>query len=166
QVLTQYVEIMEIRFEGRLHVETHVDAAVLDALVPNLILQPLVENAIKHGVSKLPSAATGRVEVAARRDDDMVVITVRDNGPTLADSSTLVPSGVGLRNTRARLAQLYGPEHTLVLEPVGGGEGGVIATLTLPYHTRADLHVSAVDPTAPEVEATAASGASMPAGLV
>jgi signal transduction histidine kinase len=146
QVLTQYVEIMEIRFEGRLHVETRIEPAALDALVPNLILQPLVENAIKHGVSKLPNASVGRVEVTGRRDDDIVTITVRDNGPKLADASSLEGlGGVGLRNTRARLAQLYGPEHTLTLAPAPAGEGGVVATLTLPYHTREDLRVITVE---------------------
>ena len=146
QVLTQYVEIMEIRFEGRLHVEKRIDPAALDALVPNLILQPLVENAIKHGVSKLPNSAVGRVQVTGRRDEDTVTITVRDNGPMLADSSSLEgPGGVGLRNTRARLAQLYGPEHTLTLAPAPAGEGGVVATLTLPYHTRDDLRVITVE---------------------
>ena len=144
QVLTQYLEIMEIRFEGRLHVESRIDPDALDALVPNLILQPLVENAIKHGVSKLPNASVGRVEVSARRDGDIVIITVRDNGPTLADADGLTgPDGIGMRNTRARLAQLYGPEHTLKLDRATGG--GVVATFTLPYHTRADFHTSAVD---------------------
>ena len=145
KILTQYVEIMEIRFEGRLHVESRIEPDVQDALVPNLILQPLVENAIKHGVSKLSIADVGRVEVAARRDGDVVILTVRDNGPLLEEPEALQgPDGVGLRNTRARLAQLYGPEHTLVLALAPGG--GVIATLTLPYHTRADFHASAVDP--------------------
>jgi signal transduction histidine kinase len=144
QVLTQYVEIMEIRFEGRLHVETSVDPGALDALVPNLILQPLVENAIKHGVSNLPGASVGRVEVAGRRAGDALVLTVRDNGPPLEDDDALArPGGVGLRNTRERLAQLYGPAYGLTLAPAPGG--GVVAELTIPYHTRADLHATAVD---------------------
>ncbi len=148
RVLGQYVEIMEIRFEGRLHVETQIEPAARDALVPNLILQPLVENAIKHGVSNLPSAAVGRVEVTARLDGETVVLTVRDNGPALVDTESLVRSdGVGLRNTRARLAQLYGPEYTLTLAAALGG--GVVAELTLPYHTRADFHATAVDDTLP-----------------
>jgi two-component system, LytTR family, sensor kinase len=144
QVLTQYVEIMEIRFEGRLQVERQIEPGVLDALVPNLILQPLVENAIKHGVSRLPSAEVGRVEVSARLDDDLVVITVRDNGPELQDASALRGNeGVGVRNTRARLEQLYGSEYTLELAPARGR--GVVATVTLPYHTRADLHTTSAD---------------------
>lgn len=164
QVLRQYVEIMEIRFEGRLQVETRVDTDAFDALVPNLVLQPLVENAIKHGVSALPNASIGRVEVTGRRDGDMLTITVRDNGPVLADASSLAgPEGVGLRNTRERLAQLYGAEHSFTLAPAAGG--GVIVTLTLPYHTHADLHTSSVDlraasggSVAPEPTASIASG--------
>jgi two-component sensor histidine kinase len=152
QVLTQYVEIMEIRFEGRLHVEKRIDHDVLDALVPNLILQPIVENAIKHGVSKLSNSAVGRIEVSARRDGDDVIISVVDNGPAIQDSSTLQDeSGVGVRNTRARLAQLYGAEHTLSISPAPAGEG-VVATLTVPYHTRADLRAASVDRDAVSVE--------------
>ncbi|MEO8562331.1 MAG: histidine kinase [bacterium] len=158
QVLTQYVEIMEIRFEGRLHVETLIDADVRDALVPNLILQPLVENAIKHGVSKLPNAAVGRVEVTARRDGDLVVIAVYDNGPVITDPRSLTgEGGVGLRNTRARLAQLYGAEHTLTLAAAPVGAAGVIATVTLPYHTRADFHTTGVDHEVPTAQLAAAS---------
>jgi signal transduction histidine kinase len=144
-VLAQYVEIMEIRFEGRLHVETQVDPAALDALVPTLILQPLVENAIRHGVSRLPNGTAGVVTVSGRRDGDVVVLTVRDNGPALGDASALSRAGgVGLRNTRERLAQLYGPEHTLTLAALPAG--GVVAELTVPYHTRADLRAAGVAP--------------------
>ena len=161
QVLSQYVEIMEIRFEGRLHVESRIDPDTLDALVPNLILQPLVENAIKHGVSRLPNAVAGRIDVSGRREGDTVILTVRDNGPVLEDAGALSgPGGVGLSNTRARLRQLYGPEYTLSLSSASGG--GVVATVTLPYHTRADFHVSAVDPQgmrpAPETAPVTASG--------
>lgn len=147
EVLAQYVEIMEIRFEGRLTVETHVAPDALDALVPTLILQPLVENAIKHGVDRLPTDRVGHIAVSARREADALVITVRDNGPAVDLPD--VPrepgrgGGVGLRNTRARLAQLYGTEHGFTLAAAAGG--GVEATLTLPYHTRADLHAAAVD---------------------
>jgi signal transduction histidine kinase len=145
QVLTQYVDIMEVRFEGRLHVETRVDPAVLDALVPNLILQPLVENAIQHGVSRLPSAAAGRIEVVGRRDGDVVVLTVRDNGPPLDDLEALArPGGVGVRNTRERLERLYGAAHTLTF--TAAPSGGVVAELTLPYHTGADLRATSVEP--------------------
>jgi two-component sensor histidine kinase len=157
QVLAQYVEIMEVRFEGRLQVDTQVDPGAMDALVPNLILQPLVENAIKHGVSRLPSAAVGRIQVAGRRDGDVLVLTVRDNGPAPADTDgpTRV-DGVGLRNTRGRLAQLYGPEQTFTLATAP--EGGIVAELTLPYHTRADFHAIAVEGGAEGIAAGAEPG--------
>lgn len=137
--LERYLEIMQIRFQGRLQVHTHLDAGVTDALVPTLILQPLVENAVKHGVSKVD--ASGRIEISARRIGDRLVLAVRDNGPGL-DGGDAGDEGVGLRNTRARLEQLYGGAQSLTLrEPP---EGGLIAEVTLPYHTRADLRTIAV----------------------
>src|ERR671939_1020555 len=106
--LERYLEIMQIRFQGRLVVDTRVDHDVADALVPNLILQPLVENAVKPGESKVDGG--GRIEIRARRDGDRVVLSVRDNGPGLDGGEAPPPDeeGVGLRNTRERLAQLYG----------------------------------------------------------
>jgi two-component system LytT family sensor kinase len=79
----RYLEIMQIRFQGRLVVESHIDEDVHDALVPNLILQPLVENAIKHGVTKITEA--GRIEIQAERAGDSLVLRVRDNGPPLEE---------------------------------------------------------------------------------
>jgi two-component system, LytTR family, sensor kinase len=138
--LERYLEIMQIRFQGRLEVDTHLDAGVADALVPTLILQPLVENAVKHGVSKVD--ASGRIEISARRVGDRLVLAVRDNGPGL-DGGDAGEEGVGLRNTRARLEQLYGTAQSLTLREAT--EGGLIAEVTLPYHTRADLRARAVD---------------------
>jgi len=124
--LRRYIEIMEIRFRGRLRVETSVDDDVLDALVPNLILQPIVENALEHGVSRVEGE--GVVAIAAKRDGDHLLLTVRDNGPGLRDAGT----GVGLANTRARLAQLYGGGAEVRLSE----DGGVVAEISLPYHVR------------------------------
>jgi two-component system LytT family sensor kinase len=139
--IERYVEIMRIRFEGRLEVETFVDPAVLDALVPNLILQPLVENALKHGVEKLNG--TGHVEIHARRDGERTILGVRDNGPALShEACARSEAGLGLRNTRERLAQLYGSEQSLALRAAEGG--GLLAEVVLPYHTRADLVTAAV----------------------
>jgi two-component system, LytTR family, sensor kinase len=141
--LNRYLEIMQIRFQGRLEVDTRVDSAVMDALVPTLILQPLVENAVKHGVSKV--AGTGRIEIRAHRDaEDRVVLSVRDNGPGL-DRAEGAPreEGVGLANTRARLQQLYGSVQSLTLQPAPAGVG-LVAEVTLPYHTRADLRTAGV----------------------
>lgn len=136
--LDRYLEIMQIRFQGRVHVETHLDADVSDALVPTLILQPLVENAVKHGVSKVD--ATGLIEISARRNGDRLVLAVRDNGPGLDGADAR--EGVGLSNTRARLEQLYGNAQSLTLHTAA--EGGLIAEVTLPYHTGADLRATAV----------------------
>ena len=142
--LERYLEIMQIRFQGRLAVDTQADPDVLDALVPNLILQPLVENAVKHGVSKVDGA--GRIEIRARREGERVVLSVQDNGPGLGGTDVAEEEGVGLRNTRARLAQLYGPAQNLTLRVAEGG--GLIAEVVLPYHTDTDLRAAGV-PTAP-----------------
>jgi LytS/YehU family sensor histidine kinase len=124
----RYLEIMRIRFQGSLEVETRVDEATLDALVPNLILQPLVENAAKHGVGR--QRGVGRIEIEARREGGRVVLTVRDNGPGM-EGGAPAREGVGLSNTRERLARLYGEAGTLVLRPVEGG--GVEAEVSLPW---------------------------------
>ncbi len=129
--LRRYIEIMEVRFQGRLEVGQSIGDGTLHALVPNLVLQPLVENALEHGVNR--AGGEGRIEVAARRTGEMLVLTVSDNGPGLEEGSE---SGVGIANTRARLAQLYGGEAALELE--NAPSGGVIARITLPYHTSDD----------------------------
>jgi len=132
--LRRYIEIMEIRFQGHLQVVLSIAEDALDALVPNLILQPIVENALEHGVSR--AAGEGRIELTARRDADgeVLLLSVRDNGPGLQPGSE---TGVGLANTRARLLQLYGEEASLDLADAPGG--GVLATIAVPYHTASDL---------------------------
>lgn len=130
--LKRYIEIMEIRFQGRLHVELAIDANTLDAMVPNLVLQPIVENALEHGVNR--ATGEGRVRIAARRDANRLVMTVRDNGPGLDAKNE---SGVGLANTRARLDQLYGTAASISL--TGAEGGGVIAEIALPYHEGAHV---------------------------
>jgi sensor histidine kinase YesM len=138
EFVERYLEIMRIRFQGSLEVETCVDGEVLDALVPNLILQPLVENAVKHGVSRMKQG--GVIRIAAWRSDGRVVLCVSDNGPGLGSASPR--EGVGVRNTRERLEQLYGHEQALTLRPADGG--GVEAEVTLPYHTAGDLRAAGV----------------------
>jgi two-component system LytT family sensor kinase len=140
QFTHRYLEIMQIRFQGRLAIESHIEPGALDALVPNLILQPLVENAIKHGVSKIDEA--GRIEIHAKRAGERLVLTVRDNGPPIEDGELRAGEGVGLRNTRERLSELYGTEQSLALRPAG--DEGVIAEVTVPYHKRSDLHCAGV----------------------
>jgi sensor histidine kinase YesM len=138
--IERYLDVMQIRFQGRLHVRMQIEPEVRYALVPNLILQPLVENAVKHGVSKL--TGTGRIEIGARLDGERIALSVRDNGPTLAAGPFHPVEGLGLRNTRARLRQLYGSAQSLTLRAVE--DGGLAAEVSLPYHTSADLHTSAV----------------------
>ncbi len=139
--LRGYLDIQRVRFQDRLEVAEDVTPEALDALVPNLVLQPLVENAVEHGVSRL-EAGTGRIEIRARREADALVLEVRDNGPGLIDGEADREGGVGLSNTRARLDALYGAAHTLTLEPAPAG--GLIARVTLPYHTAADFRATAV----------------------
>jgi two-component system LytT family sensor kinase len=143
EFLRGYLDIQRIRFQGRLDVVEQVDPDVLDAQVPNLILQPLVENAIKHGVSAIEGV--GQLEIRAWRDDEFLHLSVYDNGPGLGasgDGEGTVAEGVGLRNTRARLESLYGSRHSLVLESRDGG--GLEARISLPFHRSSDLHVVAV----------------------
>jgi two-component system, LytTR family, sensor kinase len=138
--IERYLDVMQIRFQGRLQVRMQVEPEVRYALVPNLILQPLVENAVKHGVSKL--TGTGRIEIGARLDGERIVLVVRDNGPTIGAGTVHPAEGLGLRNTRARLKQLYGSAQNLTLRAVEGG--GLAAEVSLPYHTSADLRTSAI----------------------
>ena len=123
--LQRYLDIMAVRFQGKLRVSTSIDESVMDARVPVFILQPLVENALEHGVSR----ATGEAEIGveARRDGETLIVTVRDRGPGL-DAQ---PEGVGLTNTRARLAALYGERASVTLASLP--EGGAAAELRLPW---------------------------------
>ena len=139
--LRRYLEIMEIRFQGTLRVDTAIEPDVLEALVPNLILQPIVENALEHGVTR--ADGPGHLDIAARRRGDQLILTVRDNGPGLAEAKTPNEShGVGLRNTRARLQQLYGDAASLKLSSAPAG--GVIAEIALPLHTASDLRTEGI----------------------
>jgi two-component sensor histidine kinase len=148
ELLRLYVEIMEVRFQGRLDVRIEVADELRDALVPTLVLQPLVENAVKHGVSRVEE---GRIVVRGWREEGETVLRVEDDGPgvdgdapTAADTpddhtgehAPAYGGGVGLRNTRERLAQLYGAAARLTLER--GTTGGTVAELRLPWRTTSD----------------------------
>ena len=108
EFLQKYLEIEQTRFQDRLTVEYAIDPDTLDAEVPRLILQPLVENAIKHGVS--PKPGQGLIRISAEHYDDRLALEVRDNGVGLTERTRL-HGGVGLSNTRDRLDCLYGPAH-------------------------------------------------------
>jgi signal transduction histidine kinase len=121
-----YLEIEKARLGPRLTVRIEVEPEVMDALVPNLVLQPLVENAVRHGIA--PHAGPGAIEVRAVRDGGLLKLTVRDNGRGLSSNYT---EGVGVANTRARLRQLYGHEQHFVLQ--NHPEGGLLVTVALPF---------------------------------
>jgi len=132
EFLKCYLEIERIRFRDRLTVQMDIEPRTLDARLPNLILQPIVENAIRHGIS--PRTCPGRIEINAKRLNGTLQVAVTDNGPGLAsDSNTgsIVKEGVGLSNTEARLKQLYGADHRLDLSNTT--KGGLTVVLEIPF---------------------------------
>jgi sensor histidine kinase YesM len=128
--LDRYLGIEQIRFHGRLQVKMNVEPDTLDAQVPNLILQPLVENAIKHGIT--PRVEPGRIEIHARRENHMLWVQIKDNGAGLNQEISL-KEGVGLANTRARLRQMYGPHYSF--DCINAPEGGFLVTVAIPFQT-------------------------------
>ncbi len=130
-----YLSIQQVRFGDRLVVEIVTGNGLLEAAVPHLSLQPLVENAIQHGIGR--SSAAGKLIISAQRLGATLQITVSDDGPGLASSEAFSSGrGIGLANTRTRLRQLYGDDASLTVGTQHGG--GVVATLRLPYHSTSD----------------------------
>jgi two-component system LytT family sensor kinase len=140
--LERYLEIMQIRFQGQLEIEVQLGDDARDALVPSLILQPLVENAVKHGVDKVSDR--GKIRIQARREVDRLVLTVSDNGPGPSNVQKTEEGehGVGLDNIRQRLEQLYGSAQSLSLSKSPGGE--TIAQIVMPFRTRTELRTTAL----------------------
>ena len=137
EFLDRYLDIQKTRFQDRLEVTLDIPAETLDVRVPNQVLQPIVENAIRHGIDA--RSGQGLIEIRARATDHMLELTVRDDGPGLRsevkldvqpDNAPREGRGIGLANTRARLRELYGPASTLHLG--NHPEGGAIVTLSLP----------------------------------
>lgn len=129
----RYIDIMQTRFQGRLETTENIAPDTLDAMVPNLILQPLVENAIKYGIEKLDGV--GRISIQARRSGESLMLSVVDNGTTEPNTRLQEDqggSGLGLRNTKARLAQSYGDQQSLTLR--SNPTGGVVAQVVMPFH--------------------------------
>jgi signal transduction histidine kinase len=143
--LEKYLEIEQTRFGSRLSVRFDVDPETLDAYVPNLLLQPLVENSVRHAVAV--RIEPGVIEVAARRIGDRLQVQVKDNGPGLPKGRTPAGgTGVGLANTRSRLEYLYGASQALQFsEPPGGGLAVIV---TIPF--RADEVADIIDEDVPE----------------
>jgi two-component system LytT family sensor kinase len=131
EYLRLYLSIEQIRFSDRLRVEILVDPELLDAAVPHMSLQPIVENAIRHGISR--RATAGFIEIRAVRAGDSLQVSVRDDGPGFATVGAGGGSNLGLANTRARLKQLYGDAAELRTE--SGPEGGAIVTMVVPFHS-------------------------------
>jgi signal transduction histidine kinase len=127
----QYLAIEQVRFSDRLNVQIDAPDDTLEARVPNLLLQPLVENAIRHGIAR--SKAASLVEIIARRDDGQLLIEVRDDGPGLPTIPTTAGGGLGIHNTQKRLQQMYGDNQEFRLRT--RSEGGASASVRLPYHT-------------------------------
>jgi signal transduction histidine kinase len=125
-VLERYLELMRARFGERLIVHVAVDEGLDSALVPAMVLQPIVENAVQHGAPPPPQAA--RVAVRARGEGDRLVLEVQDNGPGLAHDP--LGRGVGLTNTADRLRALYGDAQSLSFHTAPGG--GLIVRMTMP----------------------------------
>ena len=129
--LDQYLEIEQTRFGDRLHVEREIDPGLQNALVPYLILQPLVENAIRHGIEQREER--GHLAIRAHHDNGVLELSVTDNGSGLPDDAGAAREGIGLSNTRSRLRHLYGDNQRLELKSVPAG--GLEARITIPYRT-------------------------------
>jgi signal transduction histidine kinase len=129
EYLRLYLSIEQLRFHDRLRVVVDADPEVLDAAVPHMGLQPIVENAVRHGAGA--TEAGGTIRLTARRVADDLVVEVTDDGPGVPAAP--VRRGIGLDNTRARLRQLYGDRASLTL--ANAQPHGAVVSIALPYHT-------------------------------
>jgi two-component system LytT family sensor kinase len=127
-MVREYLSIEQTRYRDRLRTRVTAPDELLDCQVPPLILQPIVENAVRHGISTISSA--GLLEVVAARENGKLRLTVRDDGPGPSGGNARPGSGMGLRNARERLAQLYGDRATLEIQDAAGG--GTIVTIDIP----------------------------------
>ena len=134
QFVRRYLEIEKVRHQERLRVTVSVGSEAERALVPNLLLQPLVENALKHGISRLPKG--GEVRITAERRGTMLHIEIENDGPPLPEGFSVdATDGVGLRNLRDRLAALVGETGAFHLDTAPGGNG-VVAVIEMPFRER------------------------------
>jgi sensor histidine kinase YesM len=125
--LQKYLDIEQLRFQDRLQVKLDIDPPTLDHPVPNLLLQPLVENAIKHGLAARPGV--GLIEIETKLAANELQLQIRDNGSGVAENGQ-VHDGIGLSSTRERLAQMYGTQARLTLR--NRASGGLEVAITIP----------------------------------
>jgi len=144
EFVTCYLEIEKVRFEERMRVIFDIAPETLDAQVPHLLLQPLVDNAVKHGISKL--SVGGEIRITVHRQDNELQLQIKDNGPGVRKTGTLATNGRGLRITRERLESLYGQKQSLEL--VSPPEGGVTIRVCIPFRLQSDERTSDVLQTA------------------
>jgi two-component system LytT family sensor kinase len=149
EFVERYLEIEQVRFGERLRVTIEASPEAMGGLVPALVLQPLVENAVKHGV--LPRERGGHIAVAIAREDGTLRMSVHDDGPGLAAGGTdgAARRRVGLANTAARLAELYADGSRLSVD--SPPEGGFSATIRIPFHLAAPRAGGAGPPAPPSV---------------
>jgi LytS/YehU family sensor histidine kinase len=144
EFLSKYLQIEQTRFADRLIVRFDVEPATLDTQVPHLILQPLVENAIKHGVAK--KTGPGHIDISARRDGDKLLLEVRDDGVGLSeDALTALQKGIGVSTTRARLQHLFGAEYRFEFHRRQAGLAVLIALPWRSYEAPDEVHTGRVD---------------------
>lgn len=129
EFLERYLAIEQMRFGSRLRFSVEAASEILDAAVPQLILQPIVENAVRHGIA--PYGCGGEIVVRAVRDADRLLLTVQDSGPGILEHRLDASLGLGLSNTRARLSLLYGTAQQLALENLAGG--GFCVRIEIPF---------------------------------
>ncbi len=126
--LNQYIEIQKMRFQENLKITLNIDPKTLDIMVPNLILQPIVENAFKHGVEQMTTG--GNIKISSSLQNNMLLLTVEDNGPGRVENMTnKTREGLGLNNTRKRLKQIYGSNDHLSFE---NAINGIIVNIKIP----------------------------------
>lgn len=129
-----YLDIEKVRFEERMNTIFEIAPEALDAQVPHLLLQPLVDNAVNHGISKL--SAGGEIRISAKLNQDELQLEVKDNGPGLSQPETRRSTGLGLRNTRERLASLYGKNQRLEVE--SHPQAGLTVRVCIPFRLQQD----------------------------
>jgi LytS/YehU family sensor histidine kinase len=129
EILNLYIEIMKSRFKEKLEVEINIDKELDNALVPNFLFQPIVENSIKYGMENL---SITKIYIAAKRENDKLLLHVKDNGPGINENErNILKKGVGLSNTVERLEKLYGSDYDFSWENLP--EGGLLINISIPF---------------------------------